>query len=235
MKTLSHLTLVLLFAVATTFLQAKEAPTTPHYIDPASVDLKAILPDPPADQSPETQKELALILEKQKSRTPDELKRAQSEAKLTVFAFADVLGPWFSADKLPVTVTFFQNVDDDSHLVSESAKKFWGRPRPSVLDKEIVPAIELPKSAAYPSGHATRGELFALVLAEIFPEQKEAILARGRQIGDDRVIAGVHYPTDVTAGQKLADTLMPKFDASAPFKADLAKARAELTAAKAKP
>ena len=58
-------------------------------------------------------------------------------------------------------------------------------------------------SASYPSGHATHGMVDALVLAAIFPEQRDALLARGEQIGNDRVIAGIHWPSDVAAGQKL--------------------------------
>ena len=45
--------------------------------------------------------------------------------------------------------------------------------------------------------------LFAEVLAEIYPDQRDALLARGRQIGFDRIIGGVHYPSDVVAGAAL--------------------------------
>ena len=42
--------------------------------------------------------------------------------------------------------------------------------------------------------------VWATILVEIYPDQKEAILARGRQIGTDRSIAGMHWPSDVVAG-----------------------------------
>jgi len=73
-----------------------------------------------------------------------------------------------------------------------------------------------------------------LMMAELAPDLKDPILARGRQIGYDRALAGVHYPTDVVAGRKLARDLFAKFMASPAFQADLAKAKAEIAAARPK-
>jgi acid phosphatase (class A) len=231
MKKFPHIWLVLLLA-CTVGLQAKDEPLKPHYLDPTTIDLKTVLADPPADGSPETLKELALILDRQKTRTTADIARAESEVKLKVFVFADVLGPWFTARNLPLTAAFFQNVDDDSHIVSESAKKYWSRPRPPLQNKDIKPAVELPKTASYPSGHATRGELFARMLADLEPDLKDKIMARGQLIGDDRVTAGVHFPSDVVGGEKLGDFLYPKFTASPAYQTDLAKVKAELAAAR---
>jgi acid phosphatase (class A) len=63
---------------------------------------------------------------------------------------------------------------------------------------------------------------------------KDAILARGRQIGDDRVIGGVHFPSDVEAGRTLAQAIFAKLMASPDFQADLARAKTEIAAARAK-
>ena len=46
-----------------------------------------------------------------------------------------------------------------------------------------------------------------MVLAELRPERREALLAQGRQVGVNRVIGGVHYPSDIEAGQKLGARL----------------------------
>lgn len=83
---------------------------------------------------------------------------------------------------------------------------------------------------SYPSGHSTRGTVFAFVLAELFPAQREAILARGREAGWLRVQGGVHYPSDILAGRVLGLAIGHALMRSPAFQADLAAARAELAA-----
>ncbi len=101
-------------------------------------------------------------------------------------------------------------------------------------DSRVHPPIDLPKNDSYPSGHSTVGNLDALILAELAPDLKDQLLARGEQIGTDRIIGGVHFPSDVAAGHTLAQALFAKFMASPDFQADLAKAKAEIAAVRAK-
>lgn len=223
---------VLLVLLMLSFVPAQARDVAvPRYIDPTTVDAKVLLPEPFAKDSPETLKEIDAVLEKQKTRTPDEVARAQSEVKLTVFAFSDVLGPWFTEKNLPKTAAFFQSVHNDAHFVTDAAKKVWNRPRPYEQSTQVQPAVELEKNGSYPSGHATRGMLFGLILADLFPDLKDKLIARGRQIGDDRVLGGVHFPSDVAGGQTLGKALYDKFNASPTFQADLAVVKAELKAA----
>lgn len=233
MKMLSYPLLAFLFAFTLT-VQAKDGATAVPYFDPATVDLKTLLPDPPADNSDTTRKEIELVLQKQTSRTPQEVVRIKQEVHLKVWLFQDALGSWFTEKNLPATAALFQRVDATEHPIIESAKKDWNRPRPFLQDSRIHPPIDLPKNASYPSGHSTVGNLFALILAEIAPDLKDTIQARGLQIGDDRIIAGVHFPSDVDAGHTLARDLFAKFVANPEFQADLAKAKAEVAAARAK-
>jgi acid phosphatase (class A) len=223
------LALLLVFTLA---VQARDVSTTAPYFDPATVDLKTLLPDPPAKGSPTTLKEIDLILQKQAARNPDEVARIKQEVRLNVYLFENVLGPWFTEKNLPATAALFKKVDAVVHPVVESAKKDWDRPRPFLQDKRIHPPIDLPKNASYPSGHSTVGDLDALILAELAPDLKEAILARGLQIGDDRVIGGVHFPSDVDAGRTLARDLFARLMTGPAFQADLAKAKAEVAAAR---
>ena len=225
--------LLALLLVLTLSGQAKDT-APPRYFNPASIELKTLLPDPPANDSATTKQELALILEKQKTRTPEEVARCRHEVKINVWVFDSVLGPVFAAKNLPVTAKLFEDIDANLLPVVISAKKYWDRPRPFLLDKNVHPAVELPKNASYPSGHSTLGNLDALVLAQLDPQQKDALLARGKLVGEDRIIAGVHYPSDVAAGETLAQDVFAKLMASPVFQADLAKAKVELQAALAK-
>jgi acid phosphatase (class A) len=200
----------------------------------SSVDLKALLPAPPADGSPTTIMELDLILQKQALRTPEDVARIKEEVHPSVYLFQNVLAPWFTKKGLPVTAALFDRVDATEHPVVDSGKKFWSRPRPSLQDKRIHPPIDVPKNASYPSGHSTVGDLDGLILSELVPDLKDTVMARGRQIGDDRIIAGVHFPSDVAAGRTLAQALFDKLMVTPAFQADLAKAKAEIATARQK-
>jgi hypothetical protein len=69
--------------------------------------------------------------------------------------------------------------------------------------------------------------VWSRILAEIFPEKKERLLKRGLQVGEDRVIAGIHFPSDVAAGQKLGDAIADKLLADPQFNEALKQAKAE--------
>ena len=108
--------------------------------------------------------------------------------------------------------------------VLDKAKKFWHRPRPiasgdsriQYLDLKEIKLIQpgkydVYKTNSFPSGHSTIGMMDALILADIAPpEYRARLLARGIAFGDDRVILGVHYPSDVEAGRALALQLHAK-------------------------
>ena len=59
----------------------------------------------------------------------------------------------------------------------------------------------LADSFSYPSGHATQGWAYALILASLVPEKATPILARGRAYGESRIVCGVHWLSDVAAGR----------------------------------
>jgi len=52
-------------------------------------------------------------------------------------------------------------------------------------------------------------------------------MARGRQIGDDRFLAGMHYPSDVAAGQKLGAEIARRLLANPDFREQLRQAARE--------
>jgi acid phosphatase (class A) len=81
----------------------------------------------------------------------------------------------------------------------------FNRPRPYSTDSTLKPCIpKVAGSRSYPSAHATAGALSACVLGAIFPNKADELLQVGLYTGELRVISGVHHPSDVRAGQKLA-------------------------------
>jgi acid phosphatase (class A) len=49
------------------------------------------------------------------------------------------------------------------------------------------------KDDSYPSGHTAIGLAWALILCELFPENANLILDRGRAFGESRVVCNVHW------------------------------------------
>jgi acid phosphatase (class A) len=201
-----------------------------YYIAPDQLDGIALLPPPPASRSVEEAADLASARAIFKARTPAEDARAHKDAGLSLFLFTPAIGPFFQPGKLPKTEAVFQKLKKDLTDPINLQKRQWKRRRPYQLDPELSLGID-EQSTGYPSGHSTRGMLYSLVLAEVFPEQKEAILAFGRTIGWDRVLIGMHFPTDIYAGRVLGLALFRELQASPAFQRDLAEAKAEAQAA----
>ena len=84
-------------------------------------------------------------------------------------------------------------------------------------------------SFSYPSGHSTESMVLALVLADLFPDQHDAIIAKARSIGWHRVEIARHYPTDIYAGRVLARAIVRKMKKNADFQKDFAAVKAEVT------
>ena len=113
---------------------------------------------------------------------------------------------------------------------SDTAKEHWARPRPATVDGRVHPCVGPQTTGSYPSSHASRAVVWAALLAELFPDRRQPLEALGRRIGDDRVVAGIHFPTDVAAGQRLGAALAKALLADPGVRADLARARAEADA-----
>lgn len=216
--------------LAALFCLALAPATRPTYVAPKDFDFKAILGDPPADNSPEHKAEVDRMLDLQASRTADEVRRCKSEEEVTVFCFSTVLGEGFNAKDLPVTSRVMEDAYADARSVSNAAKKVWLRVRPPLAEPRIQPCVALEHTASYPSGHAVRGVMWAILLSEIYPDKRDALMARGRQIGDDRFLAGMHYPSDVAAGQKLGGEIARRLLANAAFQSQLEQVRREIRA-----
>lgn len=201
------------------------------YISHESVDITRVIAAPPSPDSVEQSHDLDAVLYSQSHRTVAQEKSALAENDLTIFQFREVLGPSFSPEKLPATASFFKRIQEDSIDVLGPAKDHWKRPRPFLASDEVKPVGAKPSSASYPSGNSLLGYVYAVILAEILPAKRDAIFAKGLDIGNARVVAGVHYPTDVAAGRLAAVEIVAKLESSASYAKDLKAVTQELLAA----
>lgn len=201
------------------------------FVKPDDFDFDAIIGEPPPANSKIHTDEIAKMLELQAARTPGEERRCKSEVGVSPFVFSEIVGSWFNPQNLPNTDALLRKVTRQTTQIANVPKEKWHRVRPPIDNPDIHPCVPLEKTGSFPSGHATRGIVWAAVAAEIFPEDHDKIMARGKLIGDDRVLAGMHYPTDVAAGQKLGAAIGKKLLANPDFVAELNKVKLECHAA----
>jgi len=213
---------------------AVKKPFETHFVPPTGVDCAKILPPPPAPGSLAARADLEAVLQMQAWRTPEQVAWAKRVEKNDAFLFSDVLGAWFTKENLPLTAAFLKDVDEDRHEVTEVAKKLFARPRPWVVDPRVQPVVGKPTNDSYPSGHTVSIFTRAGVLAEIFPDKREALFDFAHRAVWGRIYGGVHFPSDLVGGWMLAEPLVAEFAKNAAFRARVEKCRAEM-AAKAAP
>ena len=198
------------------------------YLSKNQVDISQLLAPPPAPDSERQKLDLHAVLDAQSKRTPAEITRANETEQLSVFSFADVLGPSFSKEKLPKTNALFEQVYDDTLVLLKVGKDQWNRPRPFLISDKVQPSGDRPKSSSYPSGNALLGHLYSIVLAKLLPEKSTRLFARGQETGDNRVVAGVHFPSDLEAGRQAAAAIAAVLWTTPGFQKDFAAVQAEL-------
>jgi acid phosphatase (class A) len=200
------------------------------YLAPGHPDGIALLPPPPAPGSEEQAADLEEARTVFKGRTPAQEARALKDASLTFDLFAPAIGPDFDLPRLPRTGALLQEVKTEIKGIIDLPKNHWKRERPCQFDESL--SLGKPeKGYSYPSGHSSWGTIYALILAELFPDKQEAILAKGRDLGWDRVLIGKHFPTDVQAGRVLGKAIFRELMDSPSFQHDLAEAKAEIASA----
>jgi len=204
---------------------AKEAKP---FINAEKLDIRQVIGAPPANDSPDTRAELATLEALQNKRTTRDEARILADTREKVWRFAEVLGTHFNARSLPKTKSFFKRVVATSRAVVAPAKQYWMRPRPFTVDDKLIPSIKHPTSGSWPSRHATTGTLFGLILADMIPEKREALLERAKEFADNRAFGGVHYPSDIEAGRRTAAAIIVKLKEDSNFVKAFNDARDEL-------
>jgi len=166
-----------------------------------------VLAPPPAEDSATAREELTELHRLQTQRSPDQVARAKADAvQESVFAFSTVLGPQFTANKFPLTTKLFDHVAETEKVALHEAKDYWHRRRPYIVDPTLTPCSN-GSNGSYPSGHATVGYLDAALLSQMLPERHDALFERAADFAHNRLVCGVHYPSDVEAGKVLGTVL----------------------------
>lgn len=218
------------FAALTVLAAAPSFAADAVYVKAEQTHILQILATPPLSDSVTTKNELVLLHHLQDSRTPEQAARAVADDNdESIFLYRTVLGERFNPAQLPLTVALSVNVGHDESANTKPAKTAFHRVRPYNLDKSLQPICKTKTiDDSYPSGHTTAGYLQGLVLIEMVPEQRDAILARAADYGHNRIVCGVHYPTDVEASRALSYAIHAVMGTNPQFQRDVDAARVEL-------
>lgn len=236
------LTVALISAVAVvaaenvmTLAPAATPSPAPRYVKPEAFAFARLVAPPPAADSLAGEADLAVVQHVQRERTPEQIAWAKATERDAIFNHAEIIGAWFSEARLPRTAAFFKALDGDLRAIDRAAKQPFLRRRPYDLDPAIELCVTRPTSTSYPSGTAIQAFVWAELLAEAFPQHRAALLTRARRVSWGRVIGGVHFPSDIMAGEKLAPAFLAAVRESAEFRADWEACRRELASSAGRP
>lgn len=214
---------------------------TGYVADRPPLALLRLLPPPPEAASSEEQADKFLYRQSKRGIGGPLWQGAIGQLGVTSPSFVKTvscaLGAAITPQTTPATMMLLRRAGTDLGRAVFLAKDYYKRPRPFSTDngKACDPdaAVEGGKALgfAYPSGHAAVGWLWGLILSDARPERSASLLKFGKATGDLRIACRVHWASDVTSGRLLATALYQQIADSPDYKADLLKAKAELSLA----
>jgi acid phosphatase (class A) len=209
------------------------------YLSAAAIDGQTVIGPPPALDSPRGRADRTIYLETRAMAGSPRWVQATKDNDLwnggALERYACALGAPIEAKSLPATYHLLQRVELDARTVGTPPKDHYNRTRPLIGDERPVCIKRedwMKTNASYPSGHAMVGMAWGLILGELAPARASGLAQAGREIGDSRVICGVHYQSDVEAGRLLGSVMVAREHADPAFRADFAAAQAELASAR---
>jgi acid phosphatase (class A) len=197
-----------------------------------------LLPPPPAEDSAAFELDMATSQQNLALRGTPRWNQAIKDSNLmfpdAIESFLRILDIPINEDKTPRLYMLLRRTLTDIGLSTYAAKTHYNRGRPFMQNNQPVctPDDEeaLRKDGSYPSGHTAIGWGWALLFCELFPEKTDALLERGWDFGQSRIVCNVHWQSDVTQGRVMAAATVARLHADPGFLKDLEAAKAEIVA-----
>ncbi len=175
----------------------------------------------PAHGSKVAEQDIETLLKYQATRSSAQCalgRRQQHPTYAAFFSHTEVL----DSDLYANTKELGERVAHFSERIADDFKGKFDRKRPYDEDSRIKPcAAKVGGEKSYPSSHAIVATVTSCMLAEIYPDQAPDIEQYGQELGELRVIIGLHHPSDVAAGQKLGQEICARLKLEPDFQKEL--------------
>jgi acid phosphatase (class A) len=215
----------------------------PVYLDDVSPD-DFKLPEPPANSSAQTRAELEFLVELEKYRTEEDIRRCHymsgifydlnvhpgdstyEQNRKNLFYIGRSIGTWFTPETLPLTADLMANVWRDANYFIWALKYKYARIRPYMLEPKLK-NLEKAGAPSYPTGTATDSYILAYIYQELAPEFTDIFVKDAYDMSQSREIIEVHYPSDVEGSRILARQFVNKLFQNKKFLSDFERVKKE--------
>lgn len=127
----------------------------------------------------------------------------------------DSQGNWAETNTSLGSMVNLVNIMRNSAASTTPAKNYYQYPRPWRWSKEVkvLPTLvpeENPdpkEDGGFPSGHTNAATISAIGLAYAVPERYQEMITRASELGNNRIVAGMHSPLDVMGGRVMATAI----------------------------
>jgi len=195
-----------------------------------------LVPSPPEEGSAAYALDLDVAGKYVSSTDEVRKKQATADAHLgfpeAAEAFNIILDTKISEKTTPNLYMIMRRTLADAGLSTYAAKDYYKRERPFMMNNAPICTPEdeegLRSDGSYPSGHTAIGWAWALILTEVFPDQTDLILNRGKEFGISRNVCNVHWHSDVVSGRMMGAAAVASLHANEQFLIDLAAAKEEI-------
>ena len=202
-------------------------------------DLIKCLPAPPEPGSADFARDVARYeWGKEQRKNPERAALARHDAVWSYATVADAFSGPFGVEISPTNTPQVWKLLEDSLSTSDqmrvAPKAFYHRRRPFAYFNEepLCPKEDgvWRDEGSYPSGHTLRSMVAALVLAEVNPARANEIFIRAMQYGENRVISGAHWQSDVDMTRLAGAMAYSSLQTMPAFRAQMERAKGELSA-----
>ncbi len=228
--------LLVLVLLVSFFGGVKAQDYTLYYTIDEMPDACIFLPPPPAFESLAYVDDFEQWQWGKSMRATERGKMASRDSEYSMGCVTEIFGKAMdmeiTPEGTPAIWRLMYRVGETAHHSVVKAKNKYMRTRPfAKMNEHVAGEYDdeegLRGNGSYPSGHTAFGWSIALALAEMAPEQQDAILRRGYQYGESRVIVGAHWQSDVEAARLAMAAAMARLHTNKDFLDDLAAARTE--------